>query len=179
MAAAAATTGRAEIADTYLQRLGAGVPAGITDEQLVQLRWVADKLGKRETAAAAELELERRKLQEFSALQTALSPFIDASESLPADPAAFYRLKTGPQAVQLTREERRRVQVEAIRHFGFDKLREGQAETIALALLRHESVLMVMPTGGGKSLCYQLPALVKDDLSVVVSPLIALMRDQV
>ena len=179
MAAAAATTGRADVADTYLQRLGAGVPAGITDEQLVQLRWVAEKLGKRETAAAAELELERRKHQEFTALQTALSPFIDASESLPADPAAFYRLKTGPQAVQLTREERQRVQLEAIRHFGFDKLREGQAETIALALLRHESVLMVMPTGGGKSLCYQLPALVLPRATLVISPLIALMKDQV
>ncbi len=179
MASAAASTGRADLADTYLQRLGAGVPAGITDEQLMQFRWVADKLGKRETAAAAELELERRKQQEFAALQVALSPFIDASEALPADPAAFYRLKTGPQAVQLTREERQRVQLEAIRHFGFDRLREGQAETIALALLRHESVLMVMPTGGGKSLCYQLPALVLPRATLVISPLIALMKDQV
>ncbi len=62
--------------------------------------------------------------------------------------------------------------------FGFDDFRSGQAEIVA-ALLAGENVLAVMPTGAGKSLCYQLPALACESLTVVVSPLIALMRDQV
>ena len=62
--------------------------------------------------------------------------------------------------------------------FGFDAFRPGQAEIIG-AVLAGEDVLAVMPTGSGKSLCYQLPALVRTGLTVVVSPLIALMRDQV
>ena len=62
--------------------------------------------------------------------------------------------------------------------FGHDVFREGQ-EPIVLALLGGRSALAVFPTGGGKSLCYQLPALLLDGLTLVVSPLIALMRDQV
>jgi ATP-dependent DNA helicase RecQ len=62
--------------------------------------------------------------------------------------------------------------------FGFESFRAGQAEIVA-ALLNGEDVLAVMPTGSGKSLCYQLPAIVRGGLTVVVSPLIALMRDQV
>lgn len=62
--------------------------------------------------------------------------------------------------------------------FGFSGFRPGQEE-IVRAVLAGEDVLAVMPTGGGKSLCYQLPALVRGGLTVVVSPLIALMRDQV
>ena len=64
------------------------------------------------------------------------------------------------------------------RSFGHDRFRPGQAD-IVTALLEGESVLAVMPTGSGKSLCYQLPALATESLTVVVSPLIALMRDQV
>jgi ATP-dependent DNA helicase RecQ len=62
--------------------------------------------------------------------------------------------------------------------FGFDSFRPGQEEVVR-AVLAGEDVLAVMPTGSGKSLCYQLPALVRPGLAVVVSPLIALMRDQV
>ena len=62
--------------------------------------------------------------------------------------------------------------------FGFDAFRPGQPEIIG-AVLEGENVLAVMPTGSGKSLCYQLPALLRPGLTVVVSPLIALMRDQV
>jgi ATP-dependent DNA helicase RecQ len=64
------------------------------------------------------------------------------------------------------------------RHFGFRKFLDGQSKVIG-ALLSGRDALVVMPTGGGKSLCYQLPSLVMDGVTVVVSPLIALMKDQV
>ncbi|MEL6601220.1 MAG: DNA helicase RecQ, partial [Pseudomonadota bacterium] len=62
--------------------------------------------------------------------------------------------------------------------FGYDSFRPGQAEIIE-AVTAGEDVLAILPTGAGKSLCYQLPALAREGLTVVVSPLIALMRDQV
>src|SRR5262245_33523659 len=62
--------------------------------------------------------------------------------------------------------------------FGFDDFRPGQERVIG-TLLQERSALAVFPTGAGKSLCYQLPALLLDGLTVVVSPLIALMKDQV
>jgi ATP-dependent DNA helicase RecQ len=62
--------------------------------------------------------------------------------------------------------------------FGFEAFRPGQEEIVA-AILDGRDVLAVMPTGSGKSLCYQLPALLRDGLTIVVSPLIALMRNQV
>ena len=66
-----------------------------------------------------------------------------------------------------------------LRHvFGFDSFRPGQAEIVE-AVLEGRDTLAIMPTGGGKSLCFQLPALCRDGLTVVISPLIALMRDQV
>src|SRR5207237_1104863 len=61
--------------------------------------------------------------------------------------------------------------------FGFPAFRDGQ-EPVVDRLLAGKSVLAIFPTGGGKSLCYQLPALVLDGLTLVVSPLIALMKDQ-
>jgi ATP-dependent DNA helicase RecQ len=64
-----------------------------------------------------------------------------------------------------------------LRRFGLSAFRPGQREAVAAALQGRDS-LVVMPTGGGKSLCYQLPALAGDGLVVVVSPLIALMADQ-
>ena len=64
------------------------------------------------------------------------------------------------------------------RHFGYDEFRPGQREAI-LSVLRGRDTLIVMPTGGGKSLCFQIPALVLPGLTLVVSPLIALMLDQV
>ncbi|MEO1309274.1 MAG: RecQ family ATP-dependent DNA helicase, partial [Pseudomonadota bacterium] len=62
--------------------------------------------------------------------------------------------------------------------FGFEAFRPGQAE-IVTSVIEGENTLAIMPTGGGKSLCYQLPALCRTGVTVVISPLIALMRDQV
>jgi ATP-dependent DNA helicase RecQ len=62
--------------------------------------------------------------------------------------------------------------------FGFDGFRPGQEEIVE-AVIAGENVLAIMPTGGGKSLCFQLPALMREGVTVVISPLIALMRDQV
>ena len=62
--------------------------------------------------------------------------------------------------------------------FGFEAFRPGQ-EDIVQAVTEGKNVLAIMPTGGGKSLCFQLPALMREGVTVVISPLIALMRDQV
>jgi ATP-dependent DNA helicase RecQ len=68
---------------------------------------------------------------------------------------------------------------QSLKHFfGYDSFRPGQREIVEAALEKRD-MMIVMPTGGGKSLCFQLPTLLKPGLSVVVSPLIALMQDQV
>jgi ATP-dependent DNA helicase RecQ len=81
-------------------------------------------------------------------------------QTLGAEPAA--------RALETTLRER----------FGLPAFRPGQREVMA-ALLEREAALAVFPTGGGKSLCYQLPALLLEGVTVVVSPLIALMKDQI
>src|SRR5690554_6704839 len=64
------------------------------------------------------------------------------------------------------------------RHFGFPAFRPGQ-EAVVASVLQGRSTVAVMPTGAGKSLCYQLPALLLPGTALIVSPLLALMKDQV
>jgi ATP-dependent DNA helicase RecQ len=61
------------------------------------------------------------------------------------------------------------------RNFGFDKFK-GEQEEIITAVLEGNDTFVTMPTGGGKSLCYQLPAMILDGTAIIVSPLIALMK---
>jgi ATP-dependent DNA helicase RecQ len=116
---------------------------------------------------------------------------IDAARGLAEAQAGAARLRD-EAAAQLAISGLDRIDVEAppkrcydgppdpdglLAHFGLHEFRPGQREAVAAAFAGRDS-LVVMPTGGGKSLCYQLPGIASDALTIVVSPLIALMADQ-
>ena len=70
------------------------------------------------------------------------------------------------------------LQQELKHYFGFDEFK-GLQKGVVESILNKSDTFVIMPTGGGKSLCYQLPALIEDGTAIIVSPLIALMKNQV
>jgi len=178
MIAIAQAEGQQELAERYLGRLGAGISPNMSDAQLQRLATILAQSTHRESADASQLELQRRQLLAFEKLQTALAPYLSMAEGAALNPGLALSRHNGPEAITVSRQEERSIQLSTVRHFGFSTLRAGQTETIA-TVLRGESILTVMPTGAGKSLCYQLPALTLPHMTLVISPLIALMKDQV
>lgn len=158
-------------------RLGAGVPIGADVHQLRSLKTLHENLENDQSANALALEIERQRLIQSEQLHKTLAPVIGIVQQ-GGDLGRVYAALSGPERIEVSRKEARQVKLAAIRNFGFSELRAGQPEIIA-SVLRGESVLAVMPTGAGKSLCYQLPGLELEDATLVISPLIALMKDQV
>jgi ATP-dependent DNA helicase RecQ len=142
--------------------------------------------GQPAQAEAAAAHLQQRQARELADLQRALGQALPGAEPPKPSrsaPVAEEQPEAEPtvppiQALALTSTEQERLEEALHRHFPYRTFRPGQAEVIAAAL-RRESVLAVMPTGAGKSLCYQLAALLLPGTTLVISPLIALMKDQV
>jgi ATP-dependent DNA helicase RecQ len=142
--------------------------------------------GEANRVADLSAELERRYADEFTALHAALASPSQARPRRRPMPRGI-RPQAGEasdalpplEQVPVSQEERARIVSAAKTLFGFETMLPGQIETVA-CVLRGEDVLTILPTGGGKSLCYQLPALLaKTGTALVVSPLIALMKDQI
>ncbi|TMI69517.1 MAG: DNA helicase RecQ [Bacteroidetes bacterium] len=88
------------------------------------------------------------------------------------------KIKSTPNGVKLVGSSRFDLHKALQEYFGFDKFKDNQ-EKIIESLLSGRDTFVIMPTGGGKSLCYQLPAMVSEGVAIIVSPLIALMKNQV
>jgi ATP-dependent DNA helicase RecQ len=157
---------------------------------LVLLRQAAARLGDAGAAADLDAQLRARRDQERAALcaEIGLDPEVEprTTQRVPdREPGALWANKEQSTELQAAKDNG---QIEELllpdevwatlrEHFGYESFRPGQAEVIA-RVLRGESALAVLPTGAGKSLTYQLPALLLDGATLVLSPLIALMKDQ-
>ncbi|MDQ6841795.1 MAG: ATP-dependent DNA helicase [Actinomycetota bacterium] len=142
------------------------------EEELEELRVVWRSLPDRERDQAVEAA------RALAAAQAAVAPPARSVD----DQAAAQLALSGLDRIDVDAPPERRYAgprdpYALLAHFGLDEFRPGQREAVAAALAGRDS-LVVMPTGGGKSLCYQLPGIASDGLTVVVSPLIALMADQ-
>jgi ATP-dependent DNA helicase RecQ len=158
-------------ARTALSRTeGGGGTPGV--ELLRLLGALYEATGQPAQAAEMVARLRQRQEEEWQALRQ------DLGLCLPSPPLGSQQADQPlPGPTPPDDSERRRLQAALHRHFDHQAFRPGQAETIG-AVLRGDSVLAVMPTGAGKSLCYQLSALLLPGTTLVISPLIALMKDQ-
>jgi ATP-dependent DNA helicase RecQ len=149
---------------------------------LRQLRDYFQTSGETTRVAEIEAALERRYATEVAEFRERLSPSYDVQPTPKVDePEPREPVEPLPSFddIAVSDDERHHIADAVRRVFGFDSLLPGQLETIA-CVSRGEDVLTILPTGGGKSLCYQLPALLADEgTTLVISPLIALMKDQV
>ena len=160
--------------------------------QLRRLRDYFQASRERNRAADIDAQLNRRCAEEMAGLQEAIAeefgrrPASRGASTVPLGRGPAAGPTPEPQGsldsialVDVSSPERERLRAAVQRIFGFDGFLPGQAEIMACAD-RGEDVLAVLPTGGGKSLCYQLPALeASSGTTLVISPLIALMKDQV
>lgn len=148
---------------------------------LERLRAFHANTGGAHRIAEIDAELEARRAdacREAEAVLAGADPTPRAKPpAAPVAPRAVEAMPDVPSGPPVSEEERANAAALLKRHTGFTTLRDGQAETIARSL-RGEDVLVVMPTGGGKSICYQLPAVLSKGVTLVISPLIALMKDQ-
>jgi ATP-dependent DNA helicase RecQ len=158
-------------AHVLIERIEGNPSAPGVEQELASLRalWRSLSEGEREAAAEAARAL--------AAAQARTEP-----PPPPADEQKQAQMAlSGLDQIDVEAAERRydgpRDPDALLAHFGLNEFRPGQRETVAAALAGRDT-LVVMPTGGGKSLCYQLPGIASDALTVVVSPLIALMADQ-
>ena len=168
-----------QAAELLTERLGTEAEAGerdpAIDSELRELRrtWLALPEEERTELDDAARALAR-------AMETRPDPgrADDGSEQLEAQ-IALHGLEEIEReaAVERRSYEGPRDPDALLTHLGYDEFRSGQREPVEAALGGRDS-LVVMPTGGGKSLCYQLPGLASEELTIVVSPLIALMADQ-
>ncbi|MCO6449847.1 MAG: RecQ family ATP-dependent DNA helicase [Caldilineales bacterium] len=154
-----------------------------TPAQIGQLRTARDffaRIGAADHLRAVNKELQRRFAEESDAIRKlvagqsrrrtkSIRTWLSEAVSRPA---------ASRPAIPVSAQERRELHQAVRRLFGFDDLLPNQAEIIA-SVRRKEHVLAVLPTGGGKSLCYQLPAFMDGGVTLVISPLVALMKDQV
>jgi len=144
--------------------------------QTAQAKATAATLRERQKQEVADLrQALDRQPQRAQAPPAAIAPM--ETPTLVADVTYNFAPQVLSAALEPSPQERQRLNTALHRYFAHDSLRPGQAETIT-AILRGESVLAVMPTGAGKSLCYQLAALLLPGTTLVISPLIALMKDQ-
>src|SRR5688500_15350543 len=163
--------------------------AGVNDFRARALALAERIESDRDGPADAELE-ELRAL--WRSLDGAARAGADAAARTLADAQARRASAADDRDAQLALKGLDRIAVEApphrtyggprdpaalLAHFGFGEFRPGQRESVQAALEGRDS-LVVIPTGGGKSLCYQLPGIAAAELTVIVSPLIALLADQ-
>ncbi len=177
-------------ASAYAVRLqeaaAAEKPLAVT--HLRRLHAYFEASGETNRAADIETELATRYAAELADLQEAIAT--EFGRHLPGqvepEPIQVAQRAKAPakpldsfETVSVSSQERAQLLAAARRFFGHEDFLPGQAEIMACAM-RGEDVLAVLPTGGGKSLCYQLPALLAESgTTLVISPLIALMKDQV